>query len=146
LLSNARVKASEILSGKLFPSESSAYLILARKNLAGMRLELYQALVRRVGEVAAQALAVKTVNLVRSRRHFEARDIDVTSAPYGLVVDPSNVCQLSCPGCVHGAGPEAANLFDWPNGHCRKPALATSCVVMAQRRSPSTSATMENLY
>lgn len=107
-------------SGALF-SRRSAYPILdgmreRGATLAEVRGALYEALTKRFGEVEARALAVKTVNLVQSRRHFEARDVEVQSQPYGLVVDPSNVCQLACPGCVHGAGPEAANLFDWPKG------------------------------
>lgn len=91
---------------------------MGRQPLEASRAELYEALRERdFSEAEAQALAVKTVNLMLSRWHFEARDTAVSSQPYGLVVDPSNVfCQLACPGCVHGAGPEAANLFDWPKG------------------------------
>jgi MoaA/NifB/PqqE/SkfB family radical SAM enzyme len=64
----------------------------------------------------AEALTLKVLNLFLARYHFRARSASLLSRPFGLVVDPSNVCQLACPGCVHSTGSEASQLFDWPNG------------------------------
>lgn len=64
----------------------------------------------------AEALALKILNLLLARHHFQARSTSLLSRPFGLVVDPSNVCQLACPGCVHSEHSELHQIFDWPNG------------------------------
>ena len=40
----------------------------------------------------------------------------VLSRPFGLVIDPSDMCQLACPGCVHSTRSETLKLFDWRKG------------------------------
>jgi MoaA/NifB/PqqE/SkfB family radical SAM enzyme len=77
---------------------------------------LFDALRRRFSEIEAQALTVKILNLWMSCHHFRACDARLLSHPFGLVVDPSNVCQLACPGCVHSSRSEGLKLFNWPNG------------------------------
>lgn len=77
---------------------------------------LYQVLRRRFAETETKALALKILNLRMARHHFRARDTLLVSRPFGLVVDPSNMCQLACPGCVHSDRSELLKLFDWPNG------------------------------
>jgi MoaA/NifB/PqqE/SkfB family radical SAM enzyme len=72
----------------------------------------------------AEALTLKVLNLCLARYHFRVRSASLLSRPFGLVVDPSNVCQLACPGCVHSTSNSSGNspsnrafqLFDWPNG------------------------------
>ena len=64
----------------------------------------------------AEALTLKVLNLFLARYHFQARSASLLSRPFGLVVDPSNMCQLACPGCVHSVRNEALQLFDWPKG------------------------------
>jgi MoaA/NifB/PqqE/SkfB family radical SAM enzyme len=64
----------------------------------------------------AEALTLKVLNLLLARYHFQARSTSLLSRPFGLVVDPSNVCQLACPGCVHSDRSEALQVFDWPKG------------------------------
>jgi MoaA/NifB/PqqE/SkfB family radical SAM enzyme len=64
----------------------------------------------------AEALTLKVLNLFLGRYHFKARSTSLLSRPFGLVVDPTNVCQLACPGCVHSNSKQALRLFDWPNG------------------------------
>jgi MoaA/NifB/PqqE/SkfB family radical SAM enzyme len=64
----------------------------------------------------AEALTLKILNLLLARYHFESRSVHVLSRPFGLVIDPSNVCQLACPGCVHSGRSTESKLFDWPNG------------------------------
>ena len=78
--------------------------------------DLYVRLRRRFPSTVAKALALKILNICLAKYHYSARSTSVLSRPIGLVVDPSNVCQLACPGCVHSAGSEARELFDWPNG------------------------------
>lgn len=65
---------------------------------------------------AAQLLTLKVLNAVLARWHFGRRDISVWSKPMQVVVDPSNSCNLKCPGCVHSTGVRSGGLFDWPGG------------------------------
>ena len=82
--------------------------------IEGHKAELYDRLRKRFAEPAAQALALKALNICLARYHLRARGDAVLSRPIGLVVDPSNVCQLACPGCVHSDRSETLKLFDWP--------------------------------
>jgi MoaA/NifB/PqqE/SkfB family radical SAM enzyme len=78
---------------------------------------LFEVLRRELGDpVAAKALALKLLNLRLAKRHFLSRDVDLLSLPPGLVVDPSNACNLACPGCVHSAHAKGLGLFDWKPG------------------------------
>jgi MoaA/NifB/PqqE/SkfB family radical SAM enzyme len=78
--------------------------------------ELYGRLRARHAHPAAQALTLKILNLCLARHHLRTRGESVLSRPFGLVIDPSNMCQLACPGCVHSAHAEELKVFDWPNG------------------------------
>jgi MoaA/NifB/PqqE/SkfB family radical SAM enzyme len=78
--------------------------------------ELYTLLRARFAPPVAQALTLKILNLFLARYHFQARSASVLSRPYGLVIDPSNMCQLACPGCVHSTRNEALKVFEWPKG------------------------------
>jgi len=91
--------------------EESALAILERA-----KPELYTRLRARFATPVAQALTLKILNLVLARYHFQARSASVLSRPYGLVIDPSNMCQLACPGCVHSTRNEELKVFDWPKG------------------------------
>jgi MoaA/NifB/PqqE/SkfB family radical SAM enzyme len=84
--------------------------------LESSKPELYSGLCRRFDVTVAQAVTLKILNLFLARFHFRARSSSVLSRPFGLVVDPSNMCQLACPGCVHSARSEDFKLFDWPHG------------------------------
>lgn len=65
---------------------------------------------------AAHALALKTLNILLTQQQMRTRSATVASRPVGLVVDPTNTCQLACPGCVHSTHNEERKIFDWPNG------------------------------
>jgi len=78
--------------------------------------DLYDCLSGRFAPAVAQALTLKILNLFLARFHFNARSASVLSRPFGLVIDPSNMCQLACPGCVHSSRSEDLQLFDWPKG------------------------------
>jgi hypothetical protein len=71
---------------------------------------------RALSESAGRGADAQDLNLFLARYHFRARSASLLSRPFGLVIDPSNVCQLACPGCVHSARNEALQLFDWPKG------------------------------
>jgi hypothetical protein len=86
--------------------------------------ELFGRLKRRFATAPAQALTLKTVNVLMARHHFHQRSATVLSRPFGLVIDPSNASQLACPGCVHSARSEELKLFDWPNGTLSQDRLA----------------------
>jgi MoaA/NifB/PqqE/SkfB family radical SAM enzyme len=68
------------------------------------------------GGTVGRALALKTLNLCLAKYHFLARNATVLSKPLGLVVDPINNCNLSCPGCVHSTRSRTEKLFDWNSG------------------------------
>lgn len=78
--------------------------------------DLFRRLLARFDSPVAQALTFKILNLCLARHHFQARSTSLLSRPYGLVIDPSNICQLACPGCVHSTRSEALKVFDWPKG------------------------------
>ena len=46
----------------------------------------------------------KLANLVRAEYHRLRKDVEVSSSPYSLFVDPINVCNLRCPFCATGNG------------------------------------------
>src|SRR5687768_6071851 len=62
----------------------------------------------------SEAVALKILNLLLCRHHMLTRSDVVLSRPIGLILDPINTCQMSCPGCVHSA--TAKGLFDWQPG------------------------------
>ncbi len=86
--------------------------------------DLYTSLRARFTSTAAQALALKILNLCLARYHFHARHTSVLSRPFGLVIDPSNMCELACPGCVHSTRSEELKLFDWHKGTLSEDRLA----------------------
>ena len=99
---------------------------LSRCNDAIDRLQsakdpLFRLLRRRFDEPSSQALALKVLNIFLAKTQFRARHSHLAANPVGLVVDPSNVCQLGCPGCVHSSSPGASERFVWPNGTLAEP-------------------------
>jgi MoaA/NifB/PqqE/SkfB family radical SAM enzyme len=66
--------------------------------------------------VAAKALTLKLLNLLLAKYHFLSRSAALIFRPFGLLVDPSNGCNLACPGCVQSTRAKSLRLFDWTNG------------------------------
>ncbi len=97
---------AEELAGARRVRDLAAVINRSKPNLA-------RALESRFAPLEAKALTVKILNILLARRHFDNRDSRLLSQPIGLIVDPSNTCQLACPGCVHSDS--AAPLFVWPN-------------------------------
>ncbi|HEY7335836.1 MAG TPA: hypothetical protein VH639_13200 [Bryobacteraceae bacterium] len=79
-------------------------------------MALCAALIARRSSPAAEALTLKILNIFLAQRHLRLRSASVLSRPIGLVVDPSNLCRLACPGCVHSERSESLNLFGWRKG------------------------------
>lgn len=98
--------------------------ISAARILDNAKPGLFALLQSRFEHPVAQALTVKILNLFMARFHLQARSVTLLSRPFGLVVDPSNLCQLACPGCVHSARNEHFKIFDWPNGTLAESRLA----------------------
>ena len=85
--------------------------------LDAARQPLFDFLRRRPGSaLAAKALTLKVLNLLLAKQHLLSRSTLVLSRPYGLLVDPSNGCNLACPGCVHSSNAKALKIFDWNKG------------------------------
>lgn len=82
----------------------------AREKLAGPLRESLKS------DIAAKAVAVKILNLLVAKFHLRARSKRLYSKPFGLIVDPSNGCNLACPGCVHSVQAKALKVFDWGKG------------------------------
>jgi MoaA/NifB/PqqE/SkfB family radical SAM enzyme len=77
---------------------------------------LCKSLENSVAPLVAKALTIKIQNLFLSKYHFLARGTSLLSSPYGLLVDPTNACQLACPGCVHSARAKELKTFEWGPG------------------------------
>ena len=77
-----------------------------------------------VSPTVTKALTLKVVNLLLAKYHLLARSTSVLSRPFGLVVDPSNVCNLGCPGCVHSQNAKELRIFDWGKGMLSEDRLA----------------------
>ena len=52
----------------------------------------------------AKAVLLKLSNLVLLRTQYSRRHSRLIAKPLNVVVDPSNACQLKCPGCLHREG------------------------------------------
>jgi MoaA/NifB/PqqE/SkfB family radical SAM enzyme len=144
LVKDQHMRRSRISGGMLrtlFRSlvSDSAYVCLSKANeelakcqradtlcecLERSKRDLYDALRNRFSTLAAQALTLKIQNIFLARYHFRARHATVLSQPFGLVIDPSNMCRLACPGCVHSERSEEQKWFDWPNGTLSEQRLA----------------------
>ncbi len=68
------------------------------------------------GDSYAALVALKVANFAAARWHHRNRHRRVASRPVSLMFDPSNACQLRCPGCVHSETAVARHGFDWPKG------------------------------
>ena len=62
-------------------------------------------------EIAGKALTLKILNLCLAKYHYRAQSTSTLARPFGLILDPSNFCNLQCPGCVHS--PTAKHHFQW---------------------------------
>ena len=93
------------------PGGASAAAVVERA-----KPHLYARLRKRFKAAPAQAVTLKMLNICLARYHLRARSAQVLSRPFGLVVDPSDMCQLACPGCVHSSRSELLKVFDWRKG------------------------------
>jgi pyruvate-formate lyase-activating enzyme len=83
--------------------------------LDSFQSESYERLAARYGDQTfAKLLALKLTNLAAGRYQLGRRQATLFSYPVLLRVDPSNACQLGCPGCIHSTNTSYRSLFDWP--------------------------------
>ncbi len=75
--------------------------------------------------VAAKVMTLKVLNLWLAKHHLQARSAHVGSRPFALYIDPSNSCNLGCPGCVHSTTSKEKHLFDWKPGIMSQSRLET---------------------
>ena len=67
--------------------------------------------------IVAKVLTLKILNLCLAKYHYLSRSSMVLSHPLGLIIDPSNVCNLACPGCVHSPHSKELQIFSWGKGN-----------------------------
>lgn len=80
--------------------------------LDAARPDTFQCFSERIeSEIAAKTLTLKILNLCLAKYHYLAQTTTLVSRPFGLLVDPSNYCNLQCPGCVHS--PTIKSQFLW---------------------------------
>ena len=66
--------------------------------------------------LVGKLLALKVLNLCLGKHQFLARHTVLIARPFGILVDPSNGCNLACPGCVHSRRAKELGVFDWKPG------------------------------
>ena len=66
-------------------------------------------------ERQAKAVLLKISNVAIGKYQYRKRHAHLVARPFGLVVDPCNSCQLSCPGCIHREG-VAPDSINWDDG------------------------------
>ena len=64
----------------------------------------------------AKLYYLKASNYVIARYEYDQRHVHLVARPVTLMIDPSNACQLGCPGCVHSANDAFTQALDWPAG------------------------------
>jgi len=68
------------------------------------------------GEYYGRLMALKFANFAVAKWHNDNRHLRVVARPVSLMFDPSNACQLACPGCVHSKDAQVLHEYDWPAG------------------------------
>ena len=71
----------------------------------------------------AKIFVLKISNLLISKYHLKNKDVKLVSRPFGLIVDPSNSCNLRCPGCVHSD--PINGMVSWPAGLLKEKTFGT---------------------
>jgi len=102
------------LTGRLNRDPPLGEALQALEEARGPLVELLAHHLR--SDAAAGLLAAKMLNLLLADYHFRLRSEALCSQPFGLIVDPANGCNLTCPGCVHSEHSKAFQLFDWNKG------------------------------
>jgi MoaA/NifB/PqqE/SkfB family radical SAM enzyme len=105
--------------GDLNRSANSSVSVLAMmEKLDAARIPVYNRFLQASSsDYYSKIMTLKVLNLVAAKYHFVNRHIALASCPTQFLLDPSNTCQLHCPGCVHTNNPERRAMFDWPNGN-----------------------------
>jgi MoaA/NifB/PqqE/SkfB family radical SAM enzyme len=114
---NDQARLCGILASVESKTQSRVSLNEMLDTLDASKLALFECLRRHFDSpLEAKALTQKILNLCLAKYHFRARSTAVLSKPLGLVADPSNSCNLACPGCVHSRQVKELKLFEWNPG------------------------------
>ena len=95
------------------PIRAQAPLGAVLETLDAAKPELYSSLHGVFGHTVSQALALKILNSCLAKYHLQVRSSTLLSKPYSLNIDPSDACNLACPGCVHSNHVKELKLFLW---------------------------------
>jgi hypothetical protein len=83
------------------------------------QLDAFRCLRRRYSEKSSspfcQLVALKAANAFAAAYQFRKRHTILVSRPVQLQIDPTNICHMHCPSCLHTANPAWASRFDWPS-------------------------------
>jgi MoaA/NifB/PqqE/SkfB family radical SAM enzyme len=110
-------RLSGLLTGLESKSQNCVSLDQMLETLDASKPALFESLRKRFDSpIEAKAVTQKILNLSLAKYHFRARSTVVLSKPFGLVADPSNSCNLACPGCVHSRQVKELKLFEWNPG------------------------------
>jgi MoaA/NifB/PqqE/SkfB family radical SAM enzyme len=85
----------------------------SRELLLSQYHRIYKTLKEDYHHNAALLLSLKIINMLVGKYERARKKTIIQNRPYGLIVDPSNGCNLYCPGCVHSL---SQTNYDWPNG------------------------------
>jgi pyruvate-formate lyase-activating enzyme len=107
------IRLNKILQSIDEPVQARAPLAAVMESLETAKPELYSCLHEIFDHTVAQALTLKILNLCLAKYHLQARSATVLSKPYSLNIDPSDACNLACPGCVHSNHVKELKLFIW---------------------------------
>jgi pyruvate-formate lyase-activating enzyme len=107
------IRVHRILQRISEPIQARAPVAAVLESLEAAKPELYSCLHDVFEHTVAQALTLKILNLCLAKYHLQARSSTVLSKPYSLNIDPSDACNLACPGCVHSNHVKELKLFVW---------------------------------
>ncbi len=65
------------------------------------------------GNKQPELTTLKIANLILNQFEYKGGYVELVSTPFFLCLDPSNACQLRCPGCVHS--PSVIPAVNWNN-------------------------------
>jgi MoaA/NifB/PqqE/SkfB family radical SAM enzyme len=106
--SDVRLPSADLRNASLFFTALDKF-----QNDAFIRLRVCYP--KAVSDSFCRLVALKIANALAADFHFRQRHSSLVSRPIQLQVDPTNVCHMHCPACLHSANTAWASRFDWPS-------------------------------
>lgn len=66
-----------------------------------------------INDTSAKLLTIKTMNLIMAKYEYYHGYAKLLSRPFCIIFDPSNFCQLHCPGCMHSHSYDSISADYW---------------------------------